>query len=278
MQAAEAASTSTQPDVLSEETRSSALTLPEQAALISIDTSAEFEFAGEWIRDVVIPLHEQIRATFRPHISRAHELHRMLIADEKRFLEPVERAELAVKRTMAGYHERVERERQAAERRAREERERRERQATIERGVYLAAVAIAQVGELKLERDEIEAAARRAEKAGDSEAAEALRDEAQRVEPTIQPEPAPLFVEPTPISAAPEPPRVDGTSVRALWRAEVTDFPALVRYVAQHPEHMGLLKPDQSALDRLAKALREGLRSIPGVRPVKESSVAVRRR
>lgn len=266
-------------EVLGEEMRANALSLPEQAQVIEIASSEEFEFAAEWLRSVLVPLKDQIRQTFRPHIQRAHELHRMLCADEKRFMEPIERAEAIVKTTMGGYHARVESERRAAEQRARIEQDARE---TLERARAASTViagAISYAAEcLEVDREREEAAKQAAE-AGDDQVAAALREEVGKhddVEPPPPPQPT-LFVEPLPATSVPEKPRADGASVKVLYGARLTNADACFEAAYRNPALRSLWKFDQTAANQMAKAQRERF-AIPGVELVKESSVAIRRR
>ena len=69
--------------------------------------------------------------------------------------------------------------------------------------------------------------------------------------------------------------RPAGTSVVSRWKAEVEDFDALVLAVATGEAPSGLLKPDQQALDALARATK-GDSSIEGVRFVEEKGMSTR--
>lgn len=56
---------------------------------------------------------------------------------------------------------------------------------------------------------------------------------------------------------------VKGVSTKVTYRAEVVSFYELVKYVAQHPELLSLLEPNQPALNSLAKSMRDGF-TLPG--------------
>jgi len=117
----------------------------------------------------------------------------------------------------------------------------------------------------KAEAERIRAEADRAKDAGDKRAAKALQAEAKAVEQ------APVAVAPVEVES--RRPKVGGVSIRENWTADVIDLLLLVRYVAQNPEWIGLLRPDPSGLSRAAKAQREALR-IPGVKAYAETVVA----
>ena len=77
------------------------------------------------------------------------------------------------------------------------------------------------------------------------------------------------------VHVAPAVAKVEGVATTTRWRAEVTDLHALVRYVAEHKEWIGLIEAVMPALNSMARSQREAL-AIPGVVAVKETSLAVR--
>ena len=106
------------------------------------------------------------------------------------------------------------------------------------------------------------AEAEAAEKAGDNELA------AEIIERPIEVA--------TPAPAQPETlGRVAGVSSRKIYRAEVADLGALLKYAASAPSNYSLVEPNTSALNALARQYKEHL-SIPGVRVVTEIVRAVR--
>lgn len=73
----------------------------------------------------------------------------------------------------------------------------------------------------------------------------------------------------------PEVAKQEGLITKSRWTAEVKDDRALlqlVKHVAEHPEHVELLKPNQSALNRMAGALKRNMK-IPGVEVKEEKKV-----
>ena len=112
----------------------------------------------------------------------------------------------------------------------------------------------------KQEEERALMAAIEAEESGDPEASDAI---------LAEPVSAPV------VTVAPAVAKVEGVTSRTTWSAEVYDFPALVKYVAAHPEWITFLEPVMPNLNRLAVAQREAL-AIPGVRAVSRSVRSVR--
>lgn len=101
-----------------------------------------------------------------------------------------------------------------------------------------------------------EAKAKRAEKRGDDEAAEELREQ-----PIIVPMAAPT--------------KLEGTSTRDLWRADLVDIRDLCAAIAAGKAPADLVQFNQSAGNRLATALKDAA-DVPGLRFVRTESMAVR--
>lgn len=77
-----------------------------------------------------------------------------------------------------------------------------------------------------------------------------------------------------PVISSPAP-RLAGVQTRTTWKANVTDKLELVKYVAENPSMIGLLKIDQSKLNGQARLMKEDF-NIPGVEAVSEQSIAAR--
>jgi hypothetical protein len=120
------------------------------------------------------------------------------------------------------------------------------------------------------EQDRIrKAAARKAEQEAEA-ARQALQAQAASAAATGDQETATAIVEAaTSIQAAPPAPEVKhaGESKQTFWSAEVFDLGALVAAVAAGQQPLAYLQADTTALNAVAKALKETL-SIPGVRAV----------
>lgn len=70
--------------------------------------------------------------------------------------------------------------------------------------------------------------------------------------------------------------KVSGISARGTWKAECNDKAALIRFIAQNEHYINLLDVNQSALNQLAKAMKQTL-NLPGVRAYEERSIAAAR-
>lgn len=150
-------------------------------------------------------------------------------------LDTLARAESAYKGAIAGYQRRVEAERRAE------------------------AARLADLQ--RKESEKLLAQATKAELAGKHERAAELAARAD----------AAMMVAVAPVDA----PKAAGISTRKTYRAIVTDFPALLQFVLATPAFANLVLPDESALNALARAQKEGF-SIPGCRLVVEDVVSAR--
>lgn len=127
----------------------------------------------------------------------------------------------------------------------------------------IAAENAAREAAARAEREALEAEAKTAASAGNDEEAYAIRQTA-----------AILTAPREAISAAA--PKVSGISTRQNWTAECYDLPALIAWIAAHPENANLLMPNGPALTAMAKAQKSAMK-IPGVRAFDKGSVAVRK-
>lgn len=130
-----------------------------------------------------------------------------------------------------------------------------------------AAAAAAERARLQAEADAAAAAAAEAQAQGDVEMAASMQVQAEVAQATAE-----VVVAPT-ISTLPA--KSAGISKRKQWGAEVYDLQELVKFVAERPDLIGLLLPNQKALNDMAKALKDGM-SIPGVRATDKEIVSVR--
>jgi hypothetical protein len=97
------------------ETRTKALAIPDQARAIIVRDQATLDAAKLFLHDVDA-LQAEIDETFDPQISQAHKLHKSLLAEKKKFSEPLERAKTIVGRKAADFLAEQERDRREAER------------------------------------------------------------------------------------------------------------------------------------------------------------------
>lgn len=102
-----------------------------------ITTAQQYEEAGGQLKGIMA-LKKKIADTFDPHIKRAFEAHRSLVAEKKTHETPLQTAEALLKRAMLGYQLAEEQKRREAEARAQEE-ARKEREKLEARAAKAAA-------------------------------------------------------------------------------------------------------------------------------------------
>ena len=107
-----------------------ALTYPEQARALTINNSADYLAAGEFVKSVDA-LAKEVEASFKPGIQKAHDLHKSLIAERDRHLKPLTEAKTTTKRLMVSYDQAQEQKRREEEARLREEARRIEEEAKL---------------------------------------------------------------------------------------------------------------------------------------------------
>lgn len=230
-------------DILDGTVTSEALAWPARARTLTIRDDATYTSAGAALVTIK-DQRQQIADAYGPHIKRAHEAHKALLADQKAAEAPLVEAETILKAALSTY-ERA----QEAERRA--------------------------------EQQRLEAAARQAEETRRLAEAAALEREATATnDPTLREEAqrvldAPLVVSGA-VMAPTTTPKLAGVSYRSKWSARVVSLQALVTWVSAHPDHLHLLDANQGAIDGLARAMKAHLR-IPGLEAVETPVVAVRR-
>ncbi|NID15007.1 hypothetical protein [Luteibacter yeojuensis] len=127
------------------------------------------------------------------------------------------------------------------------------------------------------EQEALDAAAA-AEAAGDHEAAAAATHaaEAAREDGDL------ALIAPLPVGAARAPAKVAGVNARKTWKAEVTDFKALVVEAVKRSENgddflLTFIAPDDKVIAQAAKAMQAKL-NVPGIRVYAEDSLSVRRK
>ena len=221
-----------------EEVEQRALTLPEKATHIQIMDAETFKEAAEFTL-TLRAVKKEIDNTFDPIVKKAHEAHKEAVAQKKKVLEPVEQAQKIIDGKIGEFHAEQERLRRAEEERLRKEAEEQARKEEEERRLEEAS---------------------RLEQEGNSEMAEAL------LEAPLAP---PVVVIPKIETQAP---KVDGLSVTKIYKGEVVNLAQLIQAVAQGRAPIGLLEVNQTALNGMARALKEAF-SVPGCRVVVESSV-----
>lgn len=181
----------------------------------------------------------------------------------------LDQAEVLLKKAITTYDR--EQERKRIEEQAKAEELARQERAEMEARAAAAAAAA------EAEAQEIQRKAQAAAAAGDVEAAARLNSEAEsRVEQgaaeaaTLQ-QTATLITAPVVASI----PQTKGVSTRMVWKAEVTDKLALVRFVAAHPEYVDLLDANMPAINKIALALKKNC-PLDGVRVFEDAVLAAR--
>ena len=134
-----------------------------------------------------------------------------------------------------------------------------------------AAVKLAAEAQAKAERDRQQAeadqtAAHQAQTAAATRAAEA-QESAATTHMTMEVMQAPVIA-----SAAR---KVSGISTSKTWKARITDLPALLTYIAAHPECHDWVDIKMTPLNGMAKALKKNM-VIAGVEAFEESSMSAR--
>lgn len=181
----------------------------------------------------------------------------------------LEQAEVLLKGAIQRF-DRAEEQRRIAEQARLEEEARAER-------ARLEQEAAARDAAARAEAEKLAQQAAEAKAAGDNEAAARLAVEAeQRVEQgaaevEMLQQTATLVTAPVAVA-----PRVTaGVSSRKVWKAEVNDKLALIRYVADHPEYVDLLDANMPAINKIALALKANC-PLKGVRVFEDSVIAAR--
>ncbi|HMN09341.1 MAG TPA: hypothetical protein PKC83_11195 [Gemmatimonadaceae bacterium] len=229
-------STTLEPTV---EVQREALTWPERARAMVIDTPESYVAAADMLKGIKA-LRAKITDTFGPLKAKAHAAWKAICDEQTRADAPLTEAETTIKRAMVAWD--TEQARIAAE----------------------AARHAAEQARLDEERRRLEEAAaleREAVATGDA----SLLAEAEAIisEPVV----APVVI----VQKAT--PKVESISYREQWRAEVVDLAALIRAAADNPQLVPLLLPNTTAVNGMARSLKGAMR-VPGVRVYSERTVA----
>lgn len=129
-------------------------------------------------------------------------------------------------------------------------------QEEVRRRAQAEADRVAREAAAKAEKE-----AAKLEKKGNFEAADAVREiAAVTIAPTV----------------APTVTQVGGNSVRKVWKGEVTDMEAFVKFIALNPIYSNVLEVNATALNKWVAAT-DGKLEIPGLLVKHESVVAIRK-
>lgn len=209
------------------------------ANALTIKTQEDSTAAQEGLKELKrrkIMVHEK----FDPPVRAAHVTWKLAKDLYNFFVNPFDEAETIIKRKVVTFESEAQR--------------KRDEEARI-------AEAKRQADERK-RREEIERQAKAAEEKGKTEKAEALREKAE------------TFVA-APIFTPPPSPKVQGTSFRSTWKAEVTDIKSLCQSILDGKLPVDAITPNYSVLNKLAGAYKN-TSSIPGVKFSEEKTMSVR--
>jgi hypothetical protein len=212
-----------------EELRQEITPVISQANAISVRSPDDYSAAAIFLK-AMKAAQKKVTDFFGPMKTAAHQAWKKVCDGERTFLEPLQIAERTVKERMTSWQ--IEEEKKA-------EKERLKLQAELEK-------------KARKEKEKLEERAARAEENGDTEKAEALREQAEMaVAPAINVE-----------SAAP---KVDGISTRKVWKATVEDKAAFLTFAAEDKTgvFLAMIEINETALSRIAKG--EASPNIPGV-------------
>lgn len=237
----------------------------------AIDSPTMYELAAEDLRAVKLLAKdvEEKRTAITGPLNQAVKAVNNLFRAPATYLE---QAESTLKGAMLTYdreqQRKAEEARREAERKAREERER------------IEAEARETARKAKEEADRIAQEAAAAAAAGDQVKADELAIQAENTATAGAAEAEAIAVAAELVVAAPVPiataaPKIAGLSTRQNWKARLTDKMALIRFIAEHPEHQHLLDVNQSSINQLAKAQKEAM-NLPGVEAYPDAVMSAR--
>lgn len=237
------------------------MALAAKIPLLAITDAESFALAVEDRAEIKRRLN-RIGEVMDPICAAAHTTWKTAVAKRDGLRAPFVEADKAYSRAMGLYEQEQERQRREAEAAAQRERARLEAEERARIGAEQARLT-------KEAEDQRITEAAAAEARGDTETAERLI-RAPIMAPVAAPRP--VFVPVVPPTPTPKAP---GVSFRDNWTAVVDDLSALVKAVAEDKAAITLLQANQTALNGLARSLKQAL-TIPGVRAVNERIAAQR--
>lgn len=221
------------------EVREEALTWPEKARALKVTDNDTYTLAAGMVQGIKA-LRQRIAEVFDPHIQRAHQAHKALVAEKAQAEAPLTEAEGIIKRGLVDYTLAQERIRLAEQRRLETEARKREEERRLAEAAALETAARA---------------------TGDAD----MLAEAQEL--IAAPVETPTVIVPKAT------PKIAGISFRESWHATVRDKMALIKFVAANPNYATLLDANMPALNQLARSLKTGM-NIPGVRADSDTGAA----
>lgn len=223
---------------MEEQLRAQALMVSTNAGILAITDQSTYDKACTFLTETLKPIAKRIEEYFNPDIARAHALHKSLNAKKNALLEPIEDAEMKVKRLIGTWTAEQRRIQEDAQRKAAEEQRKRDEEAKLQ-------VAI------------------EAEERG------ATEEEKQVILDT------PVFT-PPPV-AAPTFNKAQGISVKTRWKAQCDNLQLLCKAIGEGKVPVNLVEVNQSALNKMA-SIQESAFNVPGCKAYPEGNVAARAR
>jgi hypothetical protein len=242
----------------------------EAAKIYRVTSIIEYEAAGEELKQIKGRMKrlEDMRTKLIAPVLATQRAINEFFAGPKALLE---QAEKAIKGALGVFD--------AAQRELREKAEREAAEAARKEQERLRMEAAKQEQAAREKREKEEAKARELEAQGKQAQADARREAAEAAEAARLQDAEAKRMAAEMMPTAPvvhmETPKVSGLSSRENWSALVTDKMALIKAVAAGEAPAELIDINTATLNRLAKALKNGL-NYPGVKAVSDRSYASR--
>ena len=228
------------------------LLLQKSANDLTVDSDAMYGFAGEELRRVKAVL-KKLEDERKAKTSPLDQAKKAIMDIFSGGTAPLSGAQQVIRSKMAAYEE---------EKRRIAELEQARLNAEIEKERVERAQALADE-QKKLQ--ELESQIEGALALGDSAQIQSLTTAAEAAKAEILAGSMSLDVTASPVILPRVAPKAEGISTRAHYSADCVDLLALVKFVAEHPEYIGLLLADQKNLNDMAKAFKGKGPQIPGV-------------
>jgi hypothetical protein len=237
-------------------------TLEDQRTAYTGPLNKAVKAINDWYRPALTAL-ESGEAALKSVMGAWEQRKQQLLLEERRAAAEREAAERA---RIAAEQRRLEAEREADRQREAAEEAERQRRAQQAADALLSQAAAAQAAGDPQAAERARRAAEEAERRA-QEDAERAREQAAARDADARAQASALALTSQVLTASvmlPATRRPAGVSARANLVVEVTDLLALVKHIADHPELIGLLKSDDSAIKNYCKGLGEHAR-LPGV-------------
>lgn len=238
----------------------------------------EVKYINNWFRDALACMDQAEGSLKRKMLTYQNEQERKRREEQARIeaAQRAERARIAAENAAREKAAREEAARRRAEQQAALERERaaqeeaaqrqREAEAAIRAGDEDRAKEAAR---LQIEAEAAAERQRQAAAQAEADAAATLQAAAQQN--AANDTAAAVMVAPV-VSITP---KLSGIATKATYKGKVTDLLALVQYIATHPEYVGLVKGNETAINQLAKAQRDACK-VEGILVYEDKTLAAR--